>query len=300
LDEYRATIGKLEVVKDQWALVPEHGVQFLVCVQSALHLKALHGEEWEDFVGQAGAFATIGPAGDDFTAEFMSKRCGTTTVLQRGFNIGDSVQGGGTVNSGTALSNTGPSSNNGKGSSNGWNRTGTFTVQQVERRAVLPQELRSMKPGEGRIWLQGEGTKSYPFFAPNYWKVDEPWAAAIRPNPYYSREVMEGLAGEEVVGVQDSELAEPANSGPGGGPDRTAEALQTDIDGFDPGAAETESGAAALATLADVLALPGVKTLLLSRYGLQKHPDANESERRRLTETLDKINAAYKIVERGK
>jgi type IV secretory pathway TraG/TraD family ATPase VirD4 len=103
LDEYRATIGQLDLVKDDWALVREHGVQFLVCTQSALHLKTLHGDEWQDFVGQAGAFATVGPPGDEFTAEFMSKRCGMRTVLKKGFNIGEGINSGGSANSGTSF-----------------------------------------------------------------------------------------------------------------------------------------------------------------------------------------------------
>jgi type IV secretion system protein VirD4 len=186
LDEYRATVGKLDVVKDNWALVREYGIQFLVCTQSALHLKALHGDEWEDFVGQAGAVATIGPPGDQFTADFFSKRCGVTTVVQAGFNVGDGVNSGDGANSGVGFSNSGTSSNQGSGRNYGRNTSGTFSLQQTERPAMLAQELMDMQPGEGRLWLQGMGTKSFPFFAPNYWQRDAPWVAAVKSNPYYT------------------------------------------------------------------------------------------------------------------
>jgi hypothetical protein len=39
-------------------------------VQSALQLKALFKEEWENFAAQAGAIVTIGPPGDIETAEW--------------------------------------------------------------------------------------------------------------------------------------------------------------------------------------------------------------------------------------
>jgi type IV secretory pathway TraG/TraD family ATPase VirD4 len=185
IDEYRATVGKLELIKDNWALVRESGIQFLVVTQSALHLKALHGEEWEDFLGQADAFATIGPTGDFYTAEFLSKRCGKTTILQAGYNSGDGFNSGDGSNSGVGYSTTGASSNQGSNLSYGRNTSGTYTLQQVERVAVRPEELMSLRPGVGRLWLQGMGTKSFPFFAPNYWKRGEPWVARVKPNPYY-------------------------------------------------------------------------------------------------------------------
>jgi type IV secretory pathway TraG/TraD family ATPase VirD4 len=185
IDEYRATVGKLELIKENWALVREHGIQFLIATQSALHLQALHGEEWQDFLGQSGLFATIGPTGDDYTASFLSKRCGNTVELQAGFNSGMTVNNGKNPSSGTTAAPGGPSSQTGLGLSLGGSTSGTYTVQQVERAAVRPEELMSLLPGEGRLWLQGLGTKSFPFFAPNYWKRSDPWVARVKPNPMY-------------------------------------------------------------------------------------------------------------------
>jgi len=186
LDEFRATVGKLPIVLDVWALVREYGMQLMPVVQSLVQLKALFGDEWETFVGQAGAVATIGPAGDDFTAGWMSKRCGNTTVLQRGFNIGDGVNSGDGANSGTGFSPGGSSTNQGSNRNYGKNFSGTYTVQQVERAAISPQEMMNLKPGHGRIWPLGMGGRSIPFFAPNYWNREADWLKRVKRNPYYN------------------------------------------------------------------------------------------------------------------
>jgi type IV secretion system protein VirD4 len=188
LDEFRATVGKLPIVLDVWALVREYGMQLMPIVQSLVQLKAMFGDEWETFVGQAGAVATIGPAGDQFSAEWMSKRSGTTTVLQRGYNIGDGVNSGDGANSGTGLSisSGGATSNQGASRNYGSNKSGTYTVQQVERPAISPQEMMNLKPGHGRIWPHGMGGRSIPFFAVNYWNREADWAKRVKRNPYYN------------------------------------------------------------------------------------------------------------------
>jgi type IV secretion system protein VirD4 len=160
MDEFRVSIGHLPIVNDFWALVRGHGVQFMPVCQSVLQLRALFRDEWENYAGQAGAVATIGPPGDTATAEWMSKRAGTTTIWQRGFSEG----------AGTSAS--GSSSNMGE------------TRSQAERAFRLPQELMNMPLGFGRLWLAGMGDRSLPFYAPNYWQ-----RAEIKPlvdeNPYH-------------------------------------------------------------------------------------------------------------------
>jgi hypothetical protein len=185
LDEYRSTVGKLGVVSDNWALVREWGIQFFVCIQSAIHLEVLHGKEFGNMLAQSGLLATIGPVNEEFTAELLSKRCGTTTELVRGFNIAEGISTGDNPSGSTGVSNGGPSSNEGWGLQFGGSRTGTFTVQQVERPAVRPQELMDLRPGEGRLWLQGMGTRSFPFYAPHYFERREPWVARVGDNPYF-------------------------------------------------------------------------------------------------------------------
>jgi hypothetical protein len=70
-----------------------------------------------------------------------------------------------------------------------------------------------------------------------------------------------------------------------------AEQLQARVD-------ELEAERAAITDLTGVLRLPGVKTWLQKRFHPDKNPDANETERKALTEAAQMINAAYKCVER--
>jgi type IV secretory pathway TraG/TraD family ATPase VirD4 len=185
LDEFRATVGKLPIVLEVWALVREYGIQLMPVVQSLVQLKALYGDEYEAFVSQAGCVATIGPA-CDFSADWMSKRSGNTTILQRGFNIGDGVNSGENPSSSFGFSGSAPSQNSGFGRSHGRNVSGTFTVQQVQRPALLPQELMNLRPGHGLIWPHGMGGRWIPFFAPNYWNREAEWVRRVKRNPYYN------------------------------------------------------------------------------------------------------------------
>jgi len=186
MDEFRLTVGKLPIVQEVWAVVREYQMQLMPVVQTLVQLKSLFGDEWETFVGQAGCVATIGPASDHFTAEWMSKRSGNTTILQRGFNLADGVNSGDGANSGFGYSNGGGSSNQGSNRNYGRNINGTFSVQQVERPAFLPQELMNLPPGYGRIWALGMGGRSIPFFAPNYWNREADWVRRVKANPYYN------------------------------------------------------------------------------------------------------------------
>ncbi len=184
LDEFRAAVGKMSIISDMWSLVRGYGVQLMPILQSALQLKALFNDEWENYLAQAGVVATLGPPGDLFTAEWMSKRCGVTTILQSGFNLGDGVNSGDGVNAGTGNSGAGATSNQGYGMNSGRNKSGGISYQQVERRVMLPQELMDIGPGHGLMWLPGMGTRPIPFFAPNYWNRREPWVRRVKPNPY--------------------------------------------------------------------------------------------------------------------
>ena len=184
LDEFRAAIGKLTIVNDMWSLVRGYGVQLMPIVQSALQLQALFKDEWENYAAQTGMVATLGPANDHFTAEWMSKRSGTTTILQRSLNFNEGISSGDNVNSGSGQSGGGMSSNQGQGSNSGRSQGASLSYQQVERRAVLPQEIMSLKLGHGFIWVPGEGDRAIPFFAPNYWNRSAPWVERVKQNPY--------------------------------------------------------------------------------------------------------------------
>jgi type IV secretion system protein VirD4 len=161
LDEFRASIGKLPIVNDFWALLRGFGVRMLLLLQSVVQLKALMGAEWENYAGQAGVVATIGPPGDLETAEWMSKRGGNRTVWQDGFNRGerDGQPGAERVTVGAS-------------------------VTQGARPLYLPQELMSLRLGSGMLWAAGMGDRCIPIFLPNYWKLRK-IRGRVDPNPLY-------------------------------------------------------------------------------------------------------------------
>jgi hypothetical protein len=146
-------------------------------LQSALQLKALFNDEWENYVAQAGVVATLGPPGDMFTAEWMSKRSGITTISQKSFNSSVGTGGGESISESGRGANTGSNSNRNVG--------GSLNVSQIQRAAFLPQDLMDIQTGHGRIWVPGMGSKSIPFFAPEYWRRKAPWVEVVKPNPYY-------------------------------------------------------------------------------------------------------------------
>jgi type IV secretion system protein VirD4 len=90
-DEFKTAIGNLPIINQFWALMRGYGVQFMPVCQSILDLQSCFKVEWEKYAGQAGAVATIGPAGDLATAEWMSKRSGNTTVWTQGWNEGQGI-----------------------------------------------------------------------------------------------------------------------------------------------------------------------------------------------------------------
>jgi type IV secretion system protein VirD4 len=185
LDEFRASVGSLKVINDVWSLVRGYGVQLMPILQSALQLKALFKDEWENYIAQAGAVATLGPPGDMFTAEWMSKRCGVTTVAQESVSLNNSVTSGDSVSDGTGESGNGRSSSNrGRGANTGQSSGGSLSIQQMERAFLQPNELMDMANGHGRLWVPGLGTASIPFFAPEFWNRQAPWVQRVKPNPY--------------------------------------------------------------------------------------------------------------------
>jgi hypothetical protein len=160
MDEFRSSVGDLAIVRDVWALVRGYGAQLMPIVQSVVMLQKLFDTEWENFPAQCGVVATLGPPNDRTSARWMSERSGTTTIIQEGWNSGE------TMNSHDM------SFNEGSG------------LQQVERPFLLPQELMNMPVGTGRMWLPGMGDRSIPYFAPNYWKRAH-LNGLVDPNPLF-------------------------------------------------------------------------------------------------------------------
>ena len=183
LDEFYSTVGDLPIINDVWSLVRGYGIQLMPIIQSAIQLKNLFGDAWELFPSQAGLAILLGSAGDSLTAEWASKQCGNTTILQSSFNINESMNDGGGMSEnsgGFRGGSVGNSSNAGRGFG------GSLNVAQTERPVLLPQEIRSIKDGHGLCFVPGMGTSTITFFAPNYWQFSEPWVRRVRKNPLQS------------------------------------------------------------------------------------------------------------------
>jgi type IV secretion system protein VirD4 len=160
LDEFRASVGHLQIVSDVWSLVRGYGIQLMPILQSATQLQTLYKQEWENFAGQAGAVMTIGAAGDMTTAEWMSKLCGTQTFWQSS------------------------SSNGASRSAQGTNTSDNESWSQSGRPFLLPQDIRSLAVGEGLVWTPGYGERPTRYFAPRWWKCRE-LIPLVDKNPYF-------------------------------------------------------------------------------------------------------------------
>ena len=184
-DELPVTIGRLQLLRDMWAVVREYRMQFIGAAQSMAFYRDMWGEGWEGLVAQCGAIAQLGPCNDDFTAEWLSKRGGVTTIPVLGYSETWGGNRGGTTGSGWSQSPGGRNLSTNDGTSIGSQSGGSLSITQTERRALLAQDLMDMRPGDGRLFLQGMGSRSVPFFAPNYWKVRAPWAAQGESHPLF-------------------------------------------------------------------------------------------------------------------
>ncbi|MBN8900944.1 MAG: hypothetical protein J0H57_07915, partial [Rhodospirillales bacterium] len=106
--------------------------------------------------------------------------CGVTTILKAslnesdGFNIGDGT--------GSGTTTTGISSNSNQNS--GRNRGAAMNWQQAESRVLRPQDIKNIRAGHGLAWVPGLGTRTIPYFAPNYFRRNAPWVREVRQNPF--------------------------------------------------------------------------------------------------------------------
>ncbi|MBI3657340.1 MAG: type IV secretory system conjugative DNA transfer family protein [Acidobacteria bacterium] len=78
LDEF-ANLGHLAVVETAMALAAGYGLQMWPIVQDINQLKATYSDRWETFLANAGVTQYFTP-NDMTTAEYLSRRCGHTTV----------------------------------------------------------------------------------------------------------------------------------------------------------------------------------------------------------------------------
>lgn len=80
LDEF-ATLGHMRQIEDAAGQIAGYGVKLWPILQDLGQLKALYKERWETFMGNAGILQFFGN-NDLTTLEWVSKRLGTTTIIQ--------------------------------------------------------------------------------------------------------------------------------------------------------------------------------------------------------------------------
>lgn len=81
LDEF-AALGKMRAIEDAAGQIAGFGVKLWPILQDLGQLKALYGERWQTFLGNAGVIHCFGNS-DAFTLDYLSKRLGTTTLIVR-------------------------------------------------------------------------------------------------------------------------------------------------------------------------------------------------------------------------
>jgi type IV secretion system protein VirD4 len=155
LNEF-AALGRLQPIEAALGLTAGYGVQLIPILQSLTQLKLHYEDGWENFLGQAGAVVGVGPPADWFTADWMSRRSGETTIRQP--NANTSFNPGGTP---------------------GFSLGESFG----RRNYLMPQDLFGMREGFGLTWCAGLANP-IPAYLPPYWDVEQ-LARRARRNPFY-------------------------------------------------------------------------------------------------------------------
>ena len=110
----------------------------------------------------------------------LSKRGGVTTIPVLGYSETSGRQSGRREREADGRNRPAAAISAERGHFDRFTSGGSLSIAQVYGvRALLAQDLMDMRPGNGRLFLQGMGSRSVPFFAPNYWRVREPWAAQV-------------------------------------------------------------------------------------------------------------------------
>jgi type IV secretion system protein VirD4 len=155
LDEF-AHLGRLQPIETALGLAAGFGVQLKPVLQSLTQLRNIYEESgWENFLGQSGAVLGFTP-NDGFSADWMSKRSGETTIRQPTVNTNQNPGGG-----------VGSSAGEGYG----------------RQSYLMPQNLYGMGEGFGQVWCAGQ-PRPIPTYMPAYWEVDL-WRRRARPDPYH-------------------------------------------------------------------------------------------------------------------
>ena len=128
LDEF-AQLGPMPPVRRAVSLMAGYGVQVWPFLQDLGQLRRLYPKDWETFVANADVVQAFGTT-DQFTAEYLSKMAGTTTVFDR---------------------STGSGRSRGKRTS----RSSNVGSRETGRPLATPDELRRLDAGDQLLLVRG-------------------------------------------------------------------------------------------------------------------------------------------------
>jgi type IV secretion system protein VirD4 len=132
LDEF-GTIGKLSAVAQAFGLMAGLGMILWVFAQDLNQLKRDYPEHWETFIGNSQAVTCFGVM-DNFTADYISKMLGTTTVQQT--NIATSY--------GTSVAPIAPGSSMWAANRTSYSSSTNTSTATMSRPLLHPDEVRGL------------------------------------------------------------------------------------------------------------------------------------------------------------
>jgi type IV secretion system protein VirD4 len=148
------SLGRLKPIEGALGLARGYNLQIMPVLQSLIQLKQLYEDSYENFLGQAGTVIGFGP-NDMFTADWMSRRSGETSVRQPNISANQNQSGAGT----------------------------SASESYGRRRYLLPQDLFGQREGFGFIWCAGQA-RPIPTYLPPYWHIEK-IARRARQDPYH-------------------------------------------------------------------------------------------------------------------
>jgi type IV secretion system protein VirD4 len=132
LDEF-GTIGKLNAVAQAYGLMSGLGMTMWIFLQDLNQMRRDYPDHWETFIGNAQAMTSFGTM-DNFTAEYISKMLGTTTVEQ--VNVSTSF--------GTSVAPMGPGTSWFESQRTSIQRSSSTSTQVMSRPLMHPDEIRGL------------------------------------------------------------------------------------------------------------------------------------------------------------
>lgn len=142
LDEF-AALRRLPVIEECIAYARAYSISLWMLVQDLSQLKGLYPNSWETLIGNTRILQAFGTA-DEFTAEYLSKMAGTTTVFTENQSLNE---GSNNPHAGGLFSDKHVGSSN---------QSHGESLGQASRRLLTPDEVRRIAPDEQLLLVAGE------------------------------------------------------------------------------------------------------------------------------------------------